>query len=243
MTGRPRAAIEAPRSAAADAAGREPAAVSAAGPLHIVAPGPDGHLAASRPSACWSTRSGQPARRRRRGWWTALFAAVRPHARQLRARPRPERHRPTRSSTACSSRSRRRSSRSSSRRSPRTRSRGWTSRAGTSCSSSSSGCSSCRSRRPSSRSCSLFADGFGIDRDRSSRSGWPTRATACRSRSTCSATSWAALPREVFESAAIDGASPVDGVLPAGAPDERAGARGARRSSSSCSSGTTCSWR
>ncbi len=33
------------------------------------------------------------------------------------------------------------------------------------------------------------------------------------------------LPREVFESAAIDGASPSTVVLPARAPDERAGAR------------------
>ena len=38
--------------------------------------------------------------------------------------------------------------------------------------------------------------------------GWRTRATACRSRSTCYATTSGGCPREVFESAAIDGAGP-----------------------------------
>ena len=48
---------------------------------------------------------------------------------------------------------------------------------------------------------------------RSSRSGWPTSGSACRSRSTSCATTCRRLPKAIIESAKIDGA-----VLPLGCP-------------------------
>ena len=53
----------------------------------------------------------------------------------------------------------------------------------------------------------LFARAWD-SRARSWRSGWPIPATACRSRSTCSGTSWARCPRRSSSRPAIDGASP-----------------------------------
>ncbi len=72
----------------------------------------------------------------------------------------------------------------------------------------------------------LFAD-LGITGSVPDRLAGPHRRTGCRSRSTCCATSWAALPKEVFESASIDGASPVTSFFRLALPDERAGDRGA----------------
>ena len=69
----------------------------------------------------------------------------------------------------------------------------------------------------------LFAITCRVRAARSSRSGWPNRVWPAV-RDLPAAQLLRVLPREVFESAAIDGASP-DVVLPSGAPDERPGAR------------------
>ena len=196
--------------------------------LHLAVIAPDGHLADpdDRPA-----RQLVPARRPTSptsGWWTALLPPV-PASRSSNYHDVLDQseHGRRRSSTACSSRSRRRSSRSSSRRSPPTRSLDEVPGPRTSCSWSSSGCWSSRCRRRSSRSCSCSGRGPGHRRARSWRCGWPTPATACRSRSSCCATSWASLPKEVFESASIDGASHVTAFFRLALPMSVPGHRGA----------------
>ena len=143
------------------------------------------------------------------GWWTALFAADRAHARQLPARPQPAgidsrvhqqpvHHDPGHGHPGHGRGVRGLRVRVDDLPGPRhpVRHRRRAARR-----------PAPDDAHPGPASCTA-PNGFKHHRHRSWRSGWPTPATACRSRSTCSATTSAACPREVFESAAIDGASP-----------------------------------